>query len=114
MPPSTWLKNLEERNISCDITVYLVLQTYDSNIWNKKQYVLINGYDSNLANVKFDVPQGSVFGPILFLIYIYNLNQATKFCKAHHFVDDVILFHFSKSVNELNKSFLISKILQTS
>ena len=60
--------------------------------------VSINGYDFNLADVKFGVPQGSVLGPLLFLIYINDLNQALKFCKVHHFADDTNLIHFSKSV----------------
>ena len=37
---------------------------------------MVNGYDSNLADVKFGVPQWSVFDPLLFLIYINDLNQA--------------------------------------
>ena len=68
-----------------------------------ENYVSINGYDSNLADVKLDVPQGSVLGPLLFLIYINHLNQALKFCKIHHFADDANLIHFSKSVYRLNK-----------
>ena len=68
-----------------------------------ENYVSINGYDSNLADVKLDVPQGSVLGPLLFLIYINHLNQALKFCKVHHFADDANLIHFSKSVYRLNK-----------
>ena len=65
--------------------------------------VSINGYDSNLADVKFDVPQGSVLGLLLFLVHINDLNQALKFFKVHHFADDTNLIHFGKSVYRINK-----------
>ena len=81
----------------------LANEWFKSYLSNRKQYVSINGYDSNLADVKFGVPQGSVLGPLLFLVYINDLNQALKFCKVHHFADDTNLIHFSKSVNRLNK-----------
>ena len=81
----------------------LANEWFTSYLSNRKQYVSINGYHSNLADVKFGVPQGSVLGPLLFLIYINDLNQALKFCKIHHFADDTNLIHFSKSVNRLNK-----------
>ena len=76
---------------------------FKSYLSNRTQYVSVNGCDSNLADVKFDVPQGSVLGPLLFLVYINDLNQALKFCKVHHFADDTNLIHFSKSVYRLNK-----------
>ena len=50
---------------------------------NHKQFVSINGYDSGLAEIKCGVPQGSVLGPLLFLLHINDLNQAIKFCKVH-------------------------------
>ena len=128
-------KNLDEGNIGCGIFVDLQkafntvehdillskLEHYGvcglANEWfksylsNRKQYVSINGYDSNLADVKFDVPQGSVLGPLLFLIYINDLNQTLKFSKAHHFADDTNLIHFSRSVHRLNNMLtLIYKI----
>ena len=87
-----------------NITVYVVFLTIDLNLISQiENNVSVNGYDSNLADVKFGVPQGSVLGPLLFLIYINDLNKALKFCKVHHFADDTNLIHFSKSVYRLNK-----------
>ena len=76
---------------------------FKSYLSDRKQFVSINGHDSNLASVLYGLPQGSVLGPLLFLIYINDLNQAIKFCKVHHFADDTNLVHSSKSITNLNK-----------
>ena len=47
--------------------------------------------------------QGSVLDPLLFLIYINDLNQAIKFRKVHHFVDDTNILHLSKLVDKLKE-----------
>ena len=42
-------------------------------------------------------------GPLLFLLYINDLNQVIKFCKVHHFADDTNLLYLGKSIKKLNK-----------
>ena len=76
---------------------------FKSYLSNRKQFVSINGYDSVLAEIKCGVPQGSVLGPLLFLLYINDLNQAIKFCKVRHFADDTNLLYLGKSIKKLNK-----------
>ena len=76
---------------------------FKSYLFNRKQFVSINGHISNQTSVKYGVPQCSVLSPLLFLIYINDLNLAIKFWKVHHFLDDTNLHHFSKSVNKLHK-----------
>ena len=69
---------------------------------NRKQFVSINGYISHLADFQFVVPQGSILGPLLFLIYINDLHVAIKYSEAHHFVDDTNLLNFNSCVKSIN------------
>ena len=74
---------------------------FKSYLSNRSQYVSINGYDSGLAAINCGVPQGSVLGSLLFLLYIND--QVIKFCKVHHFTDDTSLLCLGNSIKKLKK-----------
>ena len=72
---------------------------------NRKQRVVLNGSYSSYKTVESGVPQGSVLGPLLFLIYINDLERDVK-SNIKFFADDTMLFSTVKdpaiSANDLN------------
>ena len=67
---------------------WLLLRSY---LNNRKQYVYNDNVSSNLEDVEVGVPQGSVLGPLLFLLHINDLQNATKL-KVLNFADDTLLY----------------------
>ena len=55
---------------------------------NRRQYTELGGVKSNLSNIKTGVPQGSILGPLLFLLYINDIADITKYLKTIIYADD--------------------------
>ena len=65
------------------------LQDYLSN---RKQFTHVNGTDSKLQTVNIGVPQGSVLGPLLFIVYVNDIAAATGADQVRLFADDSNIF----------------------
>ena len=79
------------------------LEWFRSYLSDRKQYVSVNGSNSNLLYITCGVPQGSVLGPLLFLIYINDLPNASKKLAFYLFADDTNIYYESKDLSNLNK-----------
>ena len=82
-----------------------LLKLFQNYLSNRKQRVVLNGSHSYHSGIESGVPQGSVLGPLLFLIYINDLESNIK-SSIKFFADDTMLFSVVKdpliSVNDLN------------
>ena len=58
---------------------------------NRKQRTVLNGQSSNWGDISAGVPQGSILGPLFFLVYINDLAVGLK-CNVKLFADDTSLF----------------------
>ena len=67
-----------------------LLQLMNSYLLNRKIRVILNGAKSNWFNVNAGVPQGSILGPLLFLIYADDLVEDLE-CDIHLYADDAVL-----------------------
>ena len=72
-----------------------------SYLTNRTQYVSLSGFNSTTRLITCGVPQGSTLGPLLFLIYINDLNNCFKHSTVHHFADDTNLIFASKSISTI-------------
>ena len=96
-------KSLEVRAVFLDISKAFYKVWHDGLIL--KQRVVLNVLYSDYSLIESGVPQGSVLGPLLFLIYINDLERNIR-SNIKFFADDTMLFSIVKdpviSANDLN------------
>ena len=77
---------------------------FASYLLNRYQSVRVNGVTSSSLPVTCGVPQGSILGPLLFLIYINDMNLAVESSTIFHFADDTNLLYSSKTIKKLKQN----------
>jgi len=68
---------------------------------NRQQFTSLSGINSSFAYLACGVPQGSVLGPLLFLIYVNDIGNAVPYQAVKLFADDTNLFVFGDSLADI-------------
>ena len=69
----------------------VALGWFESYIYQRKQYVKFHETKSSTEQINIGVPQGSILGPLLFLIYVNDINNASSMFKYILYADDTTL-----------------------
>ena len=80
-----------------------VLDWFRSYLRGRFQYVSVNGHLSDLLPISCGVPQGSVLGSLLFLIYVNDLPNISKVLQVYLFEDDTSISFESDNLLTLQK-----------
>ncbi len=74
---------------------------FESYLTNREQQCVVNGILSSVGKLKCGDPQGSILGPLLFLLYINDLPQCLQKTTPGLYADDTETYASSHNVNDL-------------
>ena len=80
------------------------LALFRSYLTERRQYVDYNETSSSLEHISTGVPQGSILGPLLFIIYINDIAQSSPYFNFITYADDTTLMTRIKTRNRMAKN----------
>ena len=84
--------------------VVLLNEWFCSYLTNRQQFISVNNSDSDPLQITCGVPQGSVLGPVLFLIYMNDFTNCSSIFDFHLFADDTNLFYTHSGLQHLEQN----------
>lgn len=79
------------------------LDWFTSYLTNRTQYVKLGHVESNYLQIVCGVPQGSTLGPLLFLLYMNDLDTSSDMLSFRLFADDANIFFATKTSKDLDR-----------
>ena len=80
------------------------LKWFTSYLNNRSQYTFFANCSSNKSQIKHGVPQGSILGPLLFLLYINDITNSSEKLEFVLYADDTTLFYTQSNVENLKEN----------
>ena len=82
----------------------VALQWFLNYLSNRKQYVYYNNVSSSLQGITCGVPQGSILGPLLFILYVNDIENCSSLLNFILFADDTNIFYSCKDYQDFTKT----------
>ena len=79
-------------------------QWFTDYLFNRLQYVTIDSITSDPSNITHGVPQGSILGPLLFVLLINDMHNYIHKCNLILYADDAVLYFSSKETGEIEST----------
>ena len=80
-----------------------ILKWSESNLTDRSLYVAYNGVESKVLSIIYGVPQGSILGPLLFIIYMNDICNVSYLCTILY-ADDTSVVANDKNLDKLLKT----------
>ena len=71
-----------------------VVNWFENYLGNRAQKTIANSVHSNWSDVNYGVPQGSILGPLLFILYVNDISNMNMNSKLLQYADDTVLYFF--------------------
>ena len=88
----------------------ITLKLFESYLSNRTQVVEVNGMLSEKGVIRHGVPQGSILGPLLFLLYINDISKSSDILKFFLFADDTTVFYSADPSDENTEEILNTEL----
>ena len=82
----------------------VALDWFNSYLTSRSQRCLVNGSLSKTCSLKSGLPQGTILGPLLFLIYINDLPNCLSSCHPRMYADDIHITYTGADLSSIQSN----------